>query len=290
MGNPGQSGAERIPVHVRPARPEDTADVIELTRTIWEGHDYVPRAWPDWLADEQGHLAVAETDERVVGLVDLARLSVDEWWLQGLRVDPQFEGHGVARQLHDYIVQYWEDNFGGALRLTTYQPAVRHMCERGGFRLVGEFSLFKAAVRDDQTADGRMLKSVPDGFFAEPGERLYVRYVDLGWEWGLARPELIAGAGKDLLAWEAMNGETRMLVRHDEEDDQPTLGLAWVKCPPEGLSGALMAFRRLGSAFGYSYVYWTAPLEADALEALQSAGFERDWEGFVWLFERSQSG
>ena len=45
-------------VACRPARQSDTVDVMELTRTIWEGEDYVPQVWASWLADRRGRLAV----------------------------------------------------------------------------------------------------------------------------------------------------------------------------------------------------------------------------------------
>lgn len=277
---------KRLPVHIRPARPEDTADVIELTRTIWEGEDYVPRAWPDWLADPEGHLAVAESEQRVIGLVDLTRLSVDEWWLQGLRVDPQFEGRGVARQLHDYIVHYWENNHSGVLRLSTYQPAVRHMCEEGGFAVVGEYSLFKATALEDRPPGGRVPARIPRQFFHEPGERLYARYIDFGWEWAAARTEVVEEAREKLQAWSAVDGKAHILVREDNEDGLPCLELAWLTCPSDRLLTTLLEFRRLGAKQGYQHVYWIAPLEEDVLAALQAASFQRDWDGFVWLFER----
>jgi len=45
----------------RPALPKDTPDVLELTRTIWDGHDYLPAVWDDWLRDYDGMLAVRNT-------------------------------------------------------------------------------------------------------------------------------------------------------------------------------------------------------------------------------------
>lgn len=94
----------------RPALPKDTPDVIELTRTIWEGEDYVPSVWPTWLADPCGLLAVGEYGPRVVGLVKLTCLGQGEWWLEGLRVHPAYEGRGFASHLHDYVLDYWIRN------------------------------------------------------------------------------------------------------------------------------------------------------------------------------------
>ena len=42
------------PIVCRPALPMDTPDVIELTRRIWEGEDYVPHVWAEGLQDPDG--------------------------------------------------------------------------------------------------------------------------------------------------------------------------------------------------------------------------------------------
>jgi hypothetical protein len=82
---------ERLKVTCRPAQVDDTPDVLELTHTIWEGEDYNPQVWQDWLADTQGLLAVAEHDGRVLGLGKLTCLAAGQWWLEGLRTHPEFE-------------------------------------------------------------------------------------------------------------------------------------------------------------------------------------------------------
>jgi len=48
---------------------QDTPAMLEITRTIWDGQDYVPYEWDRWLHDASGCLAVAELSGRVVGLV-----------------------------------------------------------------------------------------------------------------------------------------------------------------------------------------------------------------------------
>jgi len=36
---------------IRPVRPSDRKRVVEMTRDIWDGHDYVPRVFDDWVSD-----------------------------------------------------------------------------------------------------------------------------------------------------------------------------------------------------------------------------------------------
>src|SRR5512133_3688147 len=71
---------ERLFVTCRTARASDTDDVMELTSTIWDGGDYVPQVWAEWLLDQHGRLVVAEYEGKVVGLGKLTRLSDQDWW------------------------------------------------------------------------------------------------------------------------------------------------------------------------------------------------------------------
>ena len=44
----------------RPALAKDTEEVMELCSHIWDGGDYIPQVWDEWLADPDGLLGVAE--------------------------------------------------------------------------------------------------------------------------------------------------------------------------------------------------------------------------------------
>ncbi|RME32959.1 MAG: AI-2E family transporter, partial [Thermoflexia bacterium] len=51
---------------LRPACPEDRSGMEAVCGTIWDGEDYIPEVWDEWLADPDGELTVAELDGRVV--------------------------------------------------------------------------------------------------------------------------------------------------------------------------------------------------------------------------------
>jgi hypothetical protein len=80
-----------VPV-CRPALPLDKADVLEFTKFIWDGHDYIRYVWDDWLADPRGILAVVEYGGHAVGLGKVSYVAQGQWWLEGLRVDPRYQG------------------------------------------------------------------------------------------------------------------------------------------------------------------------------------------------------
>ena len=92
----------------RPGLPLDTPGMLKLTSQIWEGEDYVPKVWHEWLFDPDGLLCVAELQGKVVGIGKLTRLSERDWWLEGLRVHPQYEGQRIASRIHSYLLEIWQ--------------------------------------------------------------------------------------------------------------------------------------------------------------------------------------
>ena len=117
-GAGGTAGERRtmgpLPIRVRRAAPADTPAVLDFTRATWDGWDYVPSVWSEWLEATDGVLLVAlpavphELDlfgrplsaDRPVGIARVAMLSEREAWLEGLRVDPGVRTRGIARLIH----------------------------------------------------------------------------------------------------------------------------------------------------------------------------------------------
>ncbi|PJF24366.1 MAG: hypothetical protein CUN53_18195, partial [Phototrophicales bacterium] len=86
----------------RPALESDYADIAEFCKGIWDGGDYVPEVWHDWLKDPNGLLVTAEYERHAIGCCKLTRLAEAQWWLEGFRVDPKYQGLKAGSRLHDY--------------------------------------------------------------------------------------------------------------------------------------------------------------------------------------------
>ena len=71
---------------LRPMRAADRDRVMEISRDIWEGHDYIPRVFDDWLADAGASFQAAELDGVVVGLQRVRPYAQGLVWYEGLRV------------------------------------------------------------------------------------------------------------------------------------------------------------------------------------------------------------
>ena len=98
-----------------------------------------------------------------MGVFKLTKFQEGEWYLEGLRVHPDFQGKGIASHIHEYVVDTWRRMGSGIIRLVTgsYNVKVHHMCEQTGFKRIAEFIPYRAPLftgRDPQfygIEDGR---------------------------------------------------------------------------------------------------------------------------------------
>lgn len=114
---------------LRAARPEDRAEIRELREGGFGAFDPHLDRFDAWLADRAGAFVVAVLDGRVVGCAKLTELDAGQWWLEGLRVHPQYRGRGVAHRLVSHRIALWRERGGGALRaqVASYQAHVQRI-------------------------------------------------------------------------------------------------------------------------------------------------------------------
>ncbi|MFB6112057.1 MAG: N-acetyltransferase family protein [Halobacteriaceae archaeon] len=87
---------------VRQAEAADEEDVVAFTADTWDGSDYIPQVFADWV-DSDGprqRTLVADLDGDVVGIVQFSLVSEYEAWAQGMRVDPDHRGGGIGMALN----------------------------------------------------------------------------------------------------------------------------------------------------------------------------------------------
>ncbi|UCG41888.1 MAG: GNAT family N-acetyltransferase [candidate division WOR-3 bacterium] len=119
---------------VRRARPGDRQRVLDICRKTWNGWDYVPLFFDRWV-NEPGFW-MGEYRGKVVGFGKATRLSGEEWWLEGLRVDPKYRSRGFGTRLSFRILRETLGARPAFLRLATADvnsESIR-IIERMGFR------------------------------------------------------------------------------------------------------------------------------------------------------------
>ena len=130
---------------IRKLRPSDRDDVMEISRHVWEGHDYLPSVFESWLNDENSHFYGVEQDGRVVAVANLRLLEGGRTgWMEGLRVHPDYRGKGYANEMTRFLVRKAEDFGIERLRYTTgdNNAASLKLASMAGFQRLLEKTVF----------------------------------------------------------------------------------------------------------------------------------------------------
>ena len=277
----------------RPALPSDRPDVFEFTKFIWEGHDYIRYVWDEWLADPEGILAVAEYGVHCVGLAKISLSAPGQWWFQGLRVDPDFQGMKIGSHIHEYIDAWWLEHGDGVARLMTasFRLKVQHLCERLGYARVLEVKEFETSALDEPCASFRPVRAdeIPAALKAaqdSPVMALSSGFLDLGWDALQPTEEIVASVQQQGMAFWWRGGEGLLLAWDDENEDGKVLGLGLPACTLDSLPEMLLDIRRLAAQMERVGVFWIAPLKPEVLSAAETAGYLHHREHSGYLYEK----
>lgn len=283
---------------IRPTLPADRQDIFGFCKFIWDGRDYIPDVFDEWLADPRGQMFSALYAGCVVGLTRLVRQSPGQWWLEGFRVDPRLQGQRIGSRLHRYAVAWWEERGQGVLRLWTSARRVKvhHLCEQDGFTRTMERAPCNAPPLP--STDSTNLIPLAESDFAEAAEFALrpehaprERGMLDAW-WQSAVPE------EGLLRWlvEQAEGQTfwwrgrRGLVCtwDGSEDGQRISALGLLACAETDIPALLTDLRQHPSQRGYNLITWRAPIRPNLGALLQSAGFGYDDESRIYQYEKAK--
>lgn len=147
-------------VTIRPVRPGDRKRVFEITRDIWDGHDYVPRVFDAWVSDAGAAFQAIEVEGVVVGLQRLRPYSSGLIWYEGLRVASTHRRQGLARMMLQSAVAEAREQSFREMRLATGNPAAAGLFEEFGFE----------RIQDDRWWKGGRIEGGESARMPEPAE------------------------------------------------------------------------------------------------------------------------
>jgi hypothetical protein len=82
----------------------DKPAMLEICSRIWEGTDYLPAVFDQWVADTDGEFAAAVLDGKLAGCGKLTYLTASDAWLEGLRKDPRVRETGLGEAVARYFL------------------------------------------------------------------------------------------------------------------------------------------------------------------------------------------
>lgn len=306
-------------------RASDREAVTTLCAQMWDGHDYIPQVFDDWLAHSHGQFTAVIDEDRdaLIGIGKLTSITERDWWIEGLRVDSRYRGRGVGRRLHAYHVDLWQQLSPptSAVRLLTDSDnlIVHRFSERAGFRLMGEVLPYRAeSIRAPHSfrkanlpvmlnSEGvkHLLDNPSDSAPAAltENDRIDFSLIERShyyqshhhlyqtqtlWRWAELTPQALAQ--RDMWLWR--EGRGLIIIEDVEETDNPVsapcLYIDFVGVEQNDLVECLCDARALASSFNRPFVGVGFSLSDTILiEALTEAGYARAWsEGSLYLYEK----
>ena len=265
----------------RPLRPEDKPRVLEITARTWGDGDYIPEVWERWLVDPKGEFTAAVQEGAVVAIAKLTWQGEGQWWLEGLRVDPERRLKGIGQAMCMYQVGLVE-KLGG--RVVRYMTGIRNdgshrIAERAGFHVLARF-VERVADKMDGPIEVEALTSA-----------------DLDAVWTMTRESDLTRATQGIYVcdWKACEitrervaehlskGEC-MGMRDDQgcvrawclthvEPDWDRLGIMCLEGETDGILTLARAMRAHAGALGKVMAEVLTPPHPRVMEALAAAGY-----------------
>jgi hypothetical protein len=118
--------------------PGDKSALLDIASRIWEGSDYIPGVFDEWVADTRGEFVAVLQDGRLAGCGKLTFLTATDAWLEGLRKDPRVSERGLARAVaKHFLVSLAGRRELTSIRFSTYvnNRASIAINERMGFKM-----------------------------------------------------------------------------------------------------------------------------------------------------------
>ena len=121
-------------LHVRDGVASDLEQISELCKSIWNGRDFLPTVWNNWISNEIGSFIVVESENQILGVYHHYLLDSDSW-LETLRVHEQYRRQGIAQfMIKDYLERSKKLNAVNSRLVTSIKnTASRNLFEKHGF-------------------------------------------------------------------------------------------------------------------------------------------------------------
>ncbi len=287
----------------RPIQPEDKERIIAFTRNTWgeDDDDYIKYVFDEWVADPRGEFTAAVVDGRLAGIAKLTDRGNDEWWLEGLRIDPAYRRQGIARQFIRYHIGLVKQLGGKVVRYMTggENAGSQAIGARAGFQHIITYRAYLTEASDEfppptllrlddmplllRWIDSPLMRYLHgvyrDGWSAKTlTESQLRRVVEAGLVYGLKDEK------GDLLAWALLRPEE---YDGDSEDGEPhRLRVDHLDGESSAVTELVGQLRALAAARRCSIVSAGVGDYPPLLAALQAAGYALNEEHpGLWVLE-----
>jgi GNAT superfamily N-acetyltransferase len=137
----------------------DYDDIVDISKNIWDGNDYLPEVFHDWV-DAEGYFfgAVDDEKDKVIGVAKYSVLYDKSGWLEGLRVHKDYRGRKIARSLSEIALNYaLEEQRKGSINKIAFGTHItniesRTLMEKLNFELEQKYIIISKSYENFDTS------------------------------------------------------------------------------------------------------------------------------------------
>ncbi|MGE5654771.1 MAG: GNAT family N-acetyltransferase [Bacillota bacterium] len=134
-------GGDEMGITLRRAMIEDRQQILDVEAKATRNLRYLGQVFEQWVADDEGHLSVAEIDGELTGVGKFTVMPDGSAWLEALRVSPERQGLGIGKRFYELFLSTARQKGIRTLRMYTgVKNAVsKGLAERFGFHLAATY-------------------------------------------------------------------------------------------------------------------------------------------------------
>jgi len=138
---------------------DDKEEVLELSSHIWEGHDYIPGVFDEWVED--GGFYSGKLDGKIIAVDKFTDQGDGVIWLEGLRVHPEYQGKGYATKMVNGLMEKVDELDYSTLRFmtTASKEPVKKMADDRGFDIK---QVYKYLLMDKERLSVMVKNDLPE--------------------------------------------------------------------------------------------------------------------------------
>jgi GNAT superfamily N-acetyltransferase len=145
---------DSLTISFRRVTPDDMPRVLEISAGVWDGQDYVPSVLDEWLAADDADLIGVLAGDLLVGFGHCVWMSPAYAWFEGLRIDAAWRNRGIARALHEHMLEWAHARGAMRVGLSVYldNQASLRIVESHHFERAASFVVLEAPAGAAQHA------------------------------------------------------------------------------------------------------------------------------------------
>lgn len=246
---------------IRAIREGDQRAIAHFCQHTWDDQpDYIAEVIDTWMADPTGQIWVAAIAGQVVGMTRLVRLSEEEGWWEGLRVDRSYRRLGLGAKLSETTLQAAKQWGLRTLRTAILQTntPMHPFAQQWGYRPLADYGVYGAAAQPGslQTLQPLQPHHLGPIWAALQRWNAPTLFVSHGAKWQTLTRSILAkrlAAGR---VWGMREGDRlhSLFIHSDRDTPNGTLWIGWLHSTDAALQPTLQDLRHLAHQQGFGAI------------------------------------